>query len=79
MADIFGYDRTTAADVFVADRSRLTIVGVEGTDLIQSWSIQYTQSIQPIYEVARAGCSGRRATRSGRAASAASSETASSG
>ncbi len=51
MADIFGYNRTGASDVFVADKSKLTIVGVEGVDLIQNWSIQYTQSIQPIYEV----------------------------
>lgn len=51
MADIFGYSRTTASDVFVSDKSRLSIVGVEGVDLIQSWQVQYTQSIQPIYEV----------------------------
>ena len=51
MGDIFGYNRGGASDVFVADRSRLTIVGVEGVDLIQNWSIQYQQSIQPIYEV----------------------------
>lgn len=49
--DIFGYNRGTPTDVFVADKSRLTIVGVEGVDLIQSWSIQYSQSITPIYEV----------------------------
>lgn len=51
MADIFGYNRGGASDVFVADRSRLTIVGVDGVDLIQNWSIQYQQNIQPIYEV----------------------------
>lgn len=51
MADIFGYNRTGASDVFVSDRSRLTIVGVEGADLIQGWSISYSQSITPIYEV----------------------------
>ena len=51
MADIFGYSRTGASDVFVADRSKLTIVGVEGVDLIQGWQIGYQQSIQPIYEV----------------------------
>lgn len=51
MADIFGYSRTTASDVFVADRSRLSIAGVSGTDLIQSWQLQYSQQIQPIYEV----------------------------
>lgn len=51
MADIFGYNRTGASDVFVADKSKLTIVGVDGVDLIQSWSISYTQSLQPIYEV----------------------------
>lgn len=51
MADIFGYNRTGASDVFVADRSKLTIVGVDGVDLIQGWQIGYQQSIQPIYEV----------------------------
>ena len=51
MADIFGYNRSTAADVFVADKSRLTIVGVEGVDLIQSWNVSYQQQIQPIYEI----------------------------
>ena len=51
MADIFGYNRGGAADVFVADRSRLTIVGVDGVDLIQNWSVQYQQNIQPLYEV----------------------------
>ena len=51
MADIFGYNRTGASDVFVADKSKLTIVGVSGADLIQSWSISYQQSITPIYEV----------------------------
>jgi len=51
MADIFGYNRGGASDVFVADRSRLTIVGVDGVDLIQNWQIQYQQNIQPIYEV----------------------------
>ena len=51
MADIFGYNRGGASDVFVADRSRLTIVGVEGVDLIQNWQVQYQQNIQPIYEV----------------------------
>jgi len=51
MADIFGYNRTGASDVFVADRSRLSIVGVDGVDLIQGWQIGYQQSIQPIYEV----------------------------
>lgn len=51
MADIFGYNRTTASDVFVADKSTLSIVGVEGVDLIQSWSVQYSQNIQPIYEI----------------------------
>ena len=51
MADIFGYNRTGASDVFVADRSKLSIVGVEGVDLIQGWQIGYQQSIQPIYEV----------------------------
>ncbi len=51
MADIFGYNRTGASDVFVSDRSKLTIVGVDGADLIQGWSISYQQSISPIYEV----------------------------
>lgn len=51
MADIFGYNRTGASDVFVADRSRLSIVGVDGVDLIQGWQITYQQNIQPIYEV----------------------------
>ena len=51
MTDIFGYNRTGASDVFVADKSKLTIVGVSGADLIQSWSVSYTQSITPIYEV----------------------------
>lgn len=51
MADIFGYNRTGASDVFVADRSKLSIVGVSGVDLIQGWQIGYQQSIQPIYEV----------------------------
>jgi len=51
MADIFGYNRTGASDVFVADRSRLSIVGVDGVDLIQGWQLGYQQSIQPIYEV----------------------------
>lgn len=51
MADIFGYSRTTASDVFVADRSLLSIVGVAGVDLIQSWGLQYSQQIQPIYEI----------------------------
>ena len=51
MADIFGYNRTGASDVFVADRSKLSIVGVDGVDLIQGWQIGYQQSIQPIYEV----------------------------
>ena len=51
MADIFGYNRTGASDVFVADKSQLTITGVDGVDLIQGWQIQYQQSIQPIYEV----------------------------
>lgn len=51
MADIFGYNRTGASDVFVADRSRLSITGVAGVDLIQGWQIGYQQSIQPIYEV----------------------------
>ena len=51
MADIFGYNRTGASDVFVADRSRLSIVGVDGVDLVQGWQIGYQQSIQPIYEV----------------------------
>lgn len=51
MADIFGYNRTGASDVFVADRSHLTIVGVDGVDLIQGWQIGYQQSIQPIYEI----------------------------
>ena len=51
MADIFGYNRTGASDVFVADKSKLTIVGVEGVDLIQGWQVGYQQSIQPIYEV----------------------------
>lgn len=51
MADIFGYNRTGASDVFVADRSRLRIVGVDGVDLIQGWQIGYQQTIQPIYEV----------------------------
>lgn len=51
MADIFGYSRTTASDVFVSDKSKLTIAGVSGVDLIQSWQVQYSQSIQPIYEV----------------------------
>lgn len=49
--DIFGYNRGGASDVFVADRSRLTIVGVDGVDLIQNWQVSYQQSIQPIYEV----------------------------
>lgn len=49
--DIFGYNRGTPTDVFVADRSRLTIVGVDGVDLIQGWSVQYSQQITPIYEV----------------------------
>ena len=51
MADIFGYNRTGASDVFVADRSKLTIVGVSGVDLIQSWQVNYQQNIQPIYEI----------------------------
>lgn len=51
MADIFGYNRTGASDVFVADKSKLTIVGIDGVDLIQGWQVQYQQSIQPIYEV----------------------------
>ena len=51
MADIFGYNRSTAADVFVADKSRLSIAGVSGVDLIQSWSVSYQQQIQPIYEI----------------------------
>jgi hypothetical protein len=51
MADIFGYNRGGASDVFVADKSRLTIVGVDGVDLIQNWQVSYQQSIQPIYEV----------------------------
>ena len=51
MADIFGYNRTGASDVFVADRSKLTIVGVTGVDLIQSWQVNYQQNIQPIYEI----------------------------
>lgn len=51
MADIFGYNRTGASDVFVADRSTLTIVGVDGVDLIQGWQVNYQQNIQPIYEV----------------------------
>lgn len=51
MADIFGYSRTTASDVFVADKSSLAISGVSGTDLIQNWQVQYTQQLQPIYEV----------------------------
>lgn len=51
MADIFGYNRTGASDVFVADKSSLTIAGVSGVDLIQGWQVDYQQSIQPIYEV----------------------------
>ena len=51
MGDIFGYNRGGASDVFVADRSRLTIVGVDGVDLIQNWQVSYQQSIAPIYEV----------------------------
>ena len=51
MADIFGYNRTTASDVFIADKSTLSIVGVSGVDLIQSWSVQYSQNIMPIYEI----------------------------
>lgn len=51
MADIFGYNRTAASGVFVADKSKLTITGASGVDLIQGWSIQYQQSISPIYEV----------------------------
>ena len=51
MADIFGYNRSGASDVFVADKSRLTIVGVSGVDLIQNWQVSYQQNIQPIYEV----------------------------
>lgn len=51
MADIFGYNRAGASDVFVADRSKLSIVGVDGVDLIQGWQIGYQQSVQPIYEV----------------------------
>lgn len=49
--DIFGYNRGTPTDVFVADKSKLVIVGVDGVDLIQGWSIQYSQQITPIYEV----------------------------
>lgn len=49
--DIFGYNRGTPTDVFVADKSKLSIVGVSGVDLIQSWSVQYSQQITPIYEV----------------------------
>lgn len=49
--DIFGYNRGTPTDVFVADRSKLSIVGVSGVDLIQSWSLQYQQQITPLYEV----------------------------
>lgn len=51
MADIFGYSRTGASDVFVADKSRLSIAGVSGTDLIQGWQLNYSQQIQPIYEI----------------------------
>ena len=51
MADIFGYNRGGAADVFVADKSRLSITGVSGVDLIQSWQVTYQQSITPIYEI----------------------------
>lgn len=51
MADIFGYNRGTPTDVFVADKSKLAIVGVDGVDLIQSWQVQYQQQITPIYEV----------------------------
>lgn len=51
MGDIFGYNRGGASDVFVADKSRLTIVGVDGVDLIQSWRVTYQQTISPIYEV----------------------------
>ena len=51
MADIFGYNRGGASDVFVADKSTLTISGVSGVDLIQNWQVTYQQSIQPIYEI----------------------------
>lgn len=51
MADIFGYNRGGASDVFVSDKSRLSIVGVDGVDLIQNWQVAYQQNIQPIYEV----------------------------
>ena len=49
--DIFGYNRGTPTDVFVADKSKRSIVGVDGVDLIQNWSVQYQQQITPIYEV----------------------------
>lgn len=49
--DIFGYSRSGASDVFVADKSRLSITGVSGVDLIQGWQITYQQNITPIYEI----------------------------
>lgn len=52
MADIFGYNRSGATDIFTAEKSTLSIGGVEGAkSLIQNWQVNYQQQIQPIYEI----------------------------
>lgn len=52
MADIFGYNRSGATDIFTAEKSKLSISGVSGADsLIQGWQLDYHQQISPIYEI----------------------------
>lgn len=51
MADIFGYNRAAASGVFTSDKSKLSIAGASGVDLIQGWQVNYAQQLTPIYEI----------------------------
>jgi hypothetical protein len=51
MADVFGFSTTGAKGVFWSKEASFTIGDGGHIALIQNWSIDYSQNIQPIYEV----------------------------
>jgi len=51
MADIFGYNTNGVSGTFKASSSGGFSIAGGSISLVQQWSTQYTQQIQPIYEV----------------------------